>query len=352
MNKADRKHNFAMTLLFAVIIFCVLAASIVLGVIILFPLTYFGVISGADGGDPGSSAALLLLLLVSLLIGAAITLIMSRILQKPFSHFISLTNRMAAGDFKVRLTFGRLFRSHPSFAALADSFNTMAQELENTELLRSDFVNNFSHEFKTPIVSIAGFAKLLRRGDLSEAQQDEYLAIIEEESLRLAAMANNVLALTKIESQTILTDVTEFNLSEQLRSCVLLLEDRWTKKNLTPVLEFDEYRIAANEELLRQVWINLLDNAIKFSAPGSEIVLQITESADRLEVSVTNTGEDIPPHKLDKIWNRFYQADESHSTRGNGVGLAIVKQVVRLHRGAVSVESGGGTTTFSVSLRK
>ena len=235
MNKADRKHNFAMTLLFAVIIFCVLAASIVLGVIILFPLTYFGVISGADGGDPGSSAALLLLLLVSLLIGAAITLIMSRILQKPFSHFISLTNRMAAGDFKVRLTFGRLFRSHPSFAALADSFNTMAQELENTELLRSDFVNNFSHEFKTPIVSIAGFAKLLRRGDRSEAQQDEYLAIIEEESLRLAAMANNVLALTKIESQTILTDVTEFNLSEQLRSCVLLLEDRWTKKELTPV---------------------------------------------------------------------------------------------------------------------
>ena len=117
MNKADRKHNVAMTLLFAVIIFCVLAASIVLGVIILFPLTYFGGISGADGGDPGRSAALLLLLLVSLLIGAAITLIMSRILQKPFSHFISLTNRMAAGDFKVRLTFGRLFRSHPTGAA-------------------------------------------------------------------------------------------------------------------------------------------------------------------------------------------------------------------------------------------
>jgi len=352
MNKTDRKHNVAMTLLFAAIIFCVLALSLVLAVIILFPLTYFGVISGADGGDVGSSASLLLLLLVSLVIGSAFTLITSRILQKPFSHFISLTNRMAAGDFKARLTFGRLFRSHPSFAALADSFNTMAQELENTELLRGDFVNNFSHEFKTPIVSIAGFAKLLRRGNLTEQQKEEYLAIIEEESLRLAAMANNVLALTKIENQTILADVTTYNLSEQLRSCVLLLEDRWSKKDLTPDLEFDEYHISANEELLKQVWINLLDNAVKFSPEGGTITLRMGDSGRQLRVSVTNSGDDIPPDRIGKIWNRFYQVDESHSTQGNGVGLAIVKRVVDLHRGSVSVESGGGRTTFTVTLPK
>lgn len=131
-------------------------------------------------------------------------------------------------------------------------------------MLRSDFINNFSHEFKTPIVSIAGFAKLLRRGNLTDEQKEEYLEVIEEESLRLSAMANNVLNLTRVENQTILTEVTRFNLSEQIRGAVLLLAEKWTPKNLYMDMQFGEHMICANEELLKQVWINLLDNAIKF----------------------------------------------------------------------------------------
>lgn len=157
----------------------------------------------------------------------------------------------------------------------------MAEELENTQMLRSDFINNFSHEFKTPIVSIAGFAKLLRRGNLTDAQKEEYLAIIEEESLRLAAMATNVMNLTKVENQTILTDLTTFNLSEQIRACVLLLEEKWSRKELDLDLEFPEYTIRANEELLKQVWINLLDNAIKYSPNYGEIGVRIPRGRRR-----------------------------------------------------------------------
>jgi len=259
---------------------------------------------------------------------------------------------VAGGDFKARIELRGALSSLPALCELTDSFNTMAQELENTELLRIGFINDFSHEFKTPIVSIAGFAKLLRRGGLSEAQKQEYLAIIEEESLRLAAMANHVMELTKVENQTILTEVSEFNLSEQLRGCVLLLEGKWAQKGILPELNFREHRIHGNEELLKQVWINLLDNAIKFSEERSEIRVEIAETPEGLAVSVTNYGPDIPPESMDKIWRKFYQAEESHASLGSGIGLAIVKRAVELHRGKVSATSQNGVTTFTVELPK
>jgi signal transduction histidine kinase len=235
---------------------------------------------------------------------------------------------------------------------IEDTFNRMAEELEHTEMLRGDFVNNFSHEFKTPIVSIAGFAKLLKRGNLSKEQRKEYLDIIEEESLRLSEMATNVLNLTKIENQTILTDVTEYNLSEQIRSCVLLLEKRWTGKKLEMNLEFEEYTICACEELLKQVWINLLDNAIKYSPEYGFITIKIKEKESEYQISIANSGEEIPQEKRQKIFQKFYQVDESHSSAGNGVGLSIVKSVIDLHGGQVWADCENGITTFCVILKK
>jgi signal transduction histidine kinase len=261
-------------------------------------------------------------------------------------------NRLASGDFRVRMQFGRPFGNHPTFIELTDSFNKLAEELQNTEMLRTDFINNFSHEFKTPIVSIAGFAKLLKKGNLTEEQKIAYLDAIEEESLRLSYMATNVLNLTKVENQTILTDVTSYNLSEQLRASVLLLEGKWTKKEIDLCLDFEEYTIEANEELLKQVWINLIDNAVKFSPMGGAVVIGISELEDRLCVSIGNTGQPIPPDKLPRIFNKFYQADESHASEGNGIGLAIVKRVVDLHGGEVHVSSNGDMTVVTVELPK
>ena len=230
------------------------------------------------------------------------------------------------------------------------SFNRMAEELEKTENLRMDFINNLSHEFKTPIVSITGLAKVLKKGNLTEDQRHEYLDAIEEESMRLSYLATSVLNLTKVENQSILTDVTSFNLSEQIRSCILLLDTKWEKKQLNFSLDFDEYYIEANEELLKQLLINLIDNAIKFSENGRSIDICIETEDDAITVSISNYGKEISDDQKQKIFNKFYQADESHSSEGHGVGLAIVKKIVALHNGSISVTSENGRTTFTVIL--
>ena len=352
MKKRLRKERFSLTLLYSMLSFCVLLLSVLIAAALSYLLTRFELLAFLGITGDSLAATLLFMVLVSAIVGIVITLLTRNISLTPFHSLIDHMNRLATGDFKVRLSFGKRISALPAFSGLSDSFNTMAQELENTELLRSDFINNFSHEFKTPIVSIAGFAKLLRRGNLTEEQKQEYLAIIEEESLRLSAMATNVLTLTKLENQTILTDVSSYNLSEQLRSCVLLLEEHWSKKNLTLDLDFDEHRISANEEMLKQVWINLLDNAIKFSPSTGEIRIGIEETDRSLRISVTNFGSEIPADKMDKIWNKFYQADESHASNGNGIGLAVVKYIVTLHKGTVSAVSTNSRTTFVTELPK
>ena len=289
---------------------------------------------------------------VSIVTAFGLVLIFGKFPLKPVNQIINEMNRLASGDFRARLHFGKILSKHKTFKEIEESFNELAEELENTEMLRSDFVNNFSHEFKTPIVSIAGLAKLVNKGNLSEEQKKEYLIAIEEESLRLATMATNVLNLTKVENQTILSDVTKFNLSEQIRTSVLLLESEWTKKNIELNIDFDEFEIQANEALLKQIWINLIDNAIKFSPSGEAVTVEIKELEKRYSVSVKNTGVTIPKEKIDNIFNKFYQADESHASKGNGIGLAIVKKIVDLHSGKVMVESENNETCFTVYLPK
>jgi len=161
-----------------------------------------------------------------------------------------------------------------------------------------------------------------------------------------------VLNLTKVENQTILTDVTRFNLSEQIRSCILLLETEWDRKELDLQLDFAEHMIHANEELLKQVWINLLDNAVKFAPKGHTVQVAIMEDAEKITVEILNTGSTIPPEKQERIFQKFYQAEESHSAKGNGIGLAIVKRIVQLHGGEVRVSSGDDVTRFAVTLPK
>jgi signal transduction histidine kinase len=352
MKKGEGKQRFALTLLVTACVFVIILITSLIsyGVVSLlvsanrFPLKL--------GDNITPQFALLSMLIVSIVIGIVLSAIMSQVMVKQVNRLIDKMNSLASGNFKTRLNYGEPICNHPSVREITESFNQMAEELEHTEVLRGDFINNFSHEFKTPIVSIAGFAKLLKKGNLSEEQKEEYLDIIEEESLRLSEMATNVLNMTKIENQTILTDVTTYNLSEQLRSCVLLLEKRWTAKHLELSLEFDEYNICACEELLKQVWINLIDNAIKYSPEYGLVVIKIREAGDNYHISIANSGIEIPKEKQQKIFEKFYQADESHSSQGNGIGLSIVKYVVELHGGQVSVECRNEITTFNVIIAK
>ena len=342
-------RRFSLTLLFAVIVFCFLLTAILLAVGLVALLIQFNVFEGVSE-EIRVSNIVLVMSMTSLVMGAALVMILGMIPLKPINKFVNGLNSLAAGNFKTRLFYKGAFANNPTVIEVTESFNKLARELENTEMLRSDFINNFSHEFKTPIVSIAGFAKLLQRGNLTEEQKMQYLNAIEEESMRLSYMATNILHMTKIENQEILTDVTTFNLSEQIRFAVLLMEDQWTKKDLELQIDFDEYEIEANEELLKQVWINLVGNAVKFAPPCATVGVDICATAESFIISISNTGSEIPPEKQKKIFNKFYQADESHAQEGNGIGLAIVKKIVDLHSGWVSLKSKDGMTVFTVEL--
>lgn len=352
MRYEKKKRHFGLLLLFIVVLF--VTGLIISGItsLTVYLLIRNGILQVAVDVVPDIRKLLGFNMLLSIPVCLLVSSAVGKFPLKPIRNLIDGMDRLAAGDFKARVKAGPLLQRYPSFVAVTDSFNKMAEELESTETLRSDFINNFSHEFKTPIVSIAGFAKLLKHGDLTPEQQREYLDIIEEESMRLSDMATNVLNMTKVENQTILTNVTQYNLSEQIRSAILLLENKWDVKNLEFNLHVGEYQICGNDELLKQVWINLLDNAIKFSDDYGSIDVDAEEKDDLVVVSISNRGKTIPPESLDRIFNKFYQADESHSTAGNGVGLAIVKGVVQLHKGTVAVQSERSLTTFTVMLPK
>lgn len=288
------------------------------------------------------------LLVISVLLGALVGFFISYGLLKPVYTLIDGLDKLSKGDYSARIKINGL----RVFSDLGEKFNSLASELEESESLRSDFINNFSHEFKTPIVSIAGFAKLIKKGKLLKEQETEYLDIIEKESLRLSSLATNVLNLTRVENKEILTDVSNFNLSEQIRTAVLELSDKWTKKDIEMNMDFDEYFVDANYELLMQVWINLVDNAIKYSQNGGIVTVDIKQKDDGIFVYVVNNGEEIGDEDKEKIFNKFYQKDKSHKTEGNGIGLAIVKKIIKLHRGEVAVKSADGMNCFIVKLVK
>ncbi len=347
----EKTSRMSLTLALSIFVFVILLAAIALTALGLWLLSVAGVIVDING-ELQLGQVILFMSLISLIIGGVTVFFSSRLPLKPVNEIINKMNRLASGDFKTRLKFGDTMSAHPAVKELTTSFNTMAEELENTELLRNDFINNFSHEFKTPIVSITGLANLLEVGNLSDEQRVQYSRAIREESMRLSSMANNVLNLSKVENQTILTNVSSFNLSEQVRAAVLLLEEKWTTKSIDLQLDFDEYMIEANEELLKEVWINLVDNAVKFVPRCGTVRLEILDADENLCVKVSNTGSEIPPEKLEKIFAKFYQADESHATQGNGIGLAIVKRIVELHNGSIRVSSTNGITSFTVTLPK
>ena len=286
----------------------------------------------------------------STIIGTAISLFVSRQLFKPLDDVIKSQKKVAKGDFSVSVATPR---KGTIITELVEGFNSMTQELSSTELLRSDFINNFSHEFKTPIVSIRGFAKQLAKEDLNDEQKKEYIDIIITESDRLALMSSNILLLTKFENQQIVSDKTKFYLDEQLRNCILLLEKQWTKKKLNLELELNEVEFYSNEEMLSHVWLNILGNAIKFTPENGTITVTCTGNADNITVCISDTGMGMSDETKNHIFDKFYQGDSSHKSHGNGLGLPLAKRVVDLCKGKISVKSKiGKGTTFVVNLPK
>ena len=346
--KAGRR---SLTFILTLVIFSAFIATLALSGFLTGFLTKYDIFVDSEG-NPSSSAMIAFMAGASLILGATASLLISKMPFRPIESIVDVAHRLSSGDYTARIEFSGMLANHRTLKRIEESINTLAKELQSTEMLRADFINNFSHEFKTPIVSIAGLTRLINRGAVTDEEREQYMKIIEEESVRLSDMATNVLNLTRVENQEILSERSRFNVSEQIRTCLLLAESKWVKKEIELQLDFDEYEVVASEELLKQVFINLIDNAIKFSPIGGTVSIKILDTGDGLRIEISNPSEPIPEDKRRDIFKKFYQLDTSHHTEGNGIGLAMVKKIAELHRGSIGVRCQDGLVTFVLTLPK
>ena len=287
---------------------------------------------------------------VCTILGSIISVIAVHRPVKKMAKLIEAMEEIANGNFAVRLKEKKL-KINKITNKTVRMFNNMAQQLESTEMLSHDFINNFSHEFKTPIASINGFAKLLKDAELSPEEKSEYLDIIIQESERLSSLSISILSLSRLEQQSILTNRTEFNLSEQIRIIIGSLYQKWSDKNLDIVFEGNDIFVYANKEMLGQVWVNLLDNAIKFSPENNIINVCIDTEPENITISFKNLSEAITTDQIDRLFDKFYQTDQSHYTNGNGLGLPMVKRIIELHGGSVKADlSDDSYITLTVTV--
>lgn len=332
-----------LTAVFAIVVFFILILPIIFSFISFFIMRELD-IHPAEGH---TRISFFMLGIISISIGTAFTFLFTYTFIKPIRTLEKAADKIAEGDYSVRVNLNGM----EEIKQLGERFNHMAEELGSVEMLKNDFVNNFSHEFKTPIVSLRGFAKMLKNDDLTSEEKSEYLNIIIDESERLAELSSSILNLSRLEQQTILTDKTRFNVSEQIRLAIAMLDSRWHTKNIDFTFDNAEIFIEANKEMLEQVWINLIDNAIKFSDEKGKVEIRIEKNEAEVSVKIKNYGTYITPDKAPHIFDKFYQGDASRTVKGNGLGLSIVKEIMELHKGNVKLlESGENGTIFEVLL--
>ena len=273
---------------------------------------------------------------------------------KPVRRIVNAAERVMSGDFSVRIEHLKTPGHQDGFNIIIDYFNRMTEELSGMETLRTDFIANVSHELKTPLAVIQNYGTMLQQTNLSDKKRLEYAKEITDASRNLANLITNILKLNKLENQEIYPNTTEYDLGEQLCEGLLLFEDAWEKKNLEIETDIEEHvTVSADAEMLSLVWNNLFSNAVKFTEPGGTISLSVKSEGEFAIVKVSDTGCGISRETGAHIFEKFYQGDTSHATKGNGLGLALVKRVMDITGGDISVESEVGKgSTFTVKIRR
>jgi len=287
-----------------------------------------------------------LAMLLAFLISVIIAIAGANALMKPIRDLSKAVLKISKGDFSARVKPSK----NPEINQLAENFNFMAKELDKMDTLSNDFIRNVSHEFKTPVSSLCGFAELLKQSELTPQQRD-YANIIDAEARRLSKLTSSILSLSKLENQSIIAEKQKFYIDEQLRQCILLLEKQWTEKNINLEIYLDKAEFYGNKLLTENVWINLIDNAIKYTPENGEIIVSCTKDNNSIIVSVKDNGIGMTDEVVERIFDKFYQGDSSHSQEGNGLGLAIVKKIIDISNGTIEVDSKEGKgTVFVVTL--
>ena len=287
--------------------------------------------------------------MVSVIVGTTISAIIGKKILAPLVKYSEALMEVGKGNFNIKLSEEK--HHVEELKKMSHNFNIMVNELNNIETFRNDFIANVSHEFKTPLASIDGYTMLLQDSNLTEEEKSEYIDKILNNTKRLSSLVYTILQISKLENQGIIAEKRKFKLDEQLRQTLLFLEPKWTEKNIDLDINLDETTFYGNEELLVQVWVNILDNAIKFTPDNGIITCSLKQLPAGLQQSfqilVVGMSEDVQKH----IFDKFYQGDKSHSSEGNGLGLALVKRIIDLCGGIIEVNSEYGKgSTFTVKL--
>lgn len=274
--------------------------------------------------------------------------------EKPAEKIVDATEKIVKGDFSVRVKPQNKFTTDENFNKIIECFNKMAEELGGVETLRTDFIANVSHEMKTPLAVMQNYGTLLQAPNLTDEKRIEYAKGVTDGSRRMADMMTNILKLNRVENQQIYPKASEFDLGEQICECLLQYENVWEKADV----EIDTYieenvKVKADEELLSHVWNNLFSNAFKFTPAGGRVEVTMSATEHHATVKVKDTGCGMSKEVGAHIFEKFYQGDTSHSVQGNGLGLALVKRVIDIMQGEISVESAVGKgSTFTVKIRR
>ncbi len=278
------------------------------------------------------------------IISAVLVRINLKNIFRPIEQINEATKKVALGEYDIELETKR----EDEIGELTNNFNKMTRGLKSTENLQKEFINNVSHEIKTPVSSIEGFAKFLKDKDLTDEEREEYANIIIEEAKRLENLTGKILKLSKLNNQEIITNKQEIEVAEQIRKAISLLEPKWSKKDIKINVSLEEKIFLGDEDLIFQVWVNIIDNAIKFSNEGESIDIKVYEKDSNINVEIKDHGIGMKEEELEKVYDRFYQIDRSHSKEGSGLGLAIVKRIVELSEGKIEIKSkeNKGTTVI------
>jgi len=343
--KNATKRKLTSLLFLVLFVFVILLVSIIVSGGLSYLLINAGILPPLS--ERRFPVVLIFLLLVSLFIGTLIAIIGGDRFLRPLRDLTEATKEVAAGNFNVKIKTGCTLE----IDRLAINFNEMTTELASIEKLRSDFISNISHEFKTPIVSIRGFARRLKKSTLTEQQREEYLDIIIAETERLTRMSSNVMLLSKLENTERLFEKAAYSLDEQIRKTILLLKPQLGKKRLELEINLEPMQVVGNEEMMSHVWINLLENAIKFSPEGGTVEITLKSNGAYADVSISDKGIGMDAEMKKHIFEKFYQGDSSRVTEGSGLGLSLVKRILQLCGGKMIVESVPGEgSCFTVSL--
>ena len=343
MNRKGARWSFFGSLLF----FLTIALTVTLAV------TIYAYVDERTAGDRKVVALVMWLVVIFLSVFCTIADIFRRkmMVDKPVEQILNATEKIAAGDFSVRLHQRHGYTEYDEYDCIMENLNVMAETLGKSEILKTDFISNVSHELKTPLAILQNYAQLIKR-EKDEEKRAQYADTMLSATRRLNDLVGNVLKLSKLENEKIPAERKRIRLDESIAEAVIALENKIEEKGLEVECDLDEVEIFSSAGYLEIVWNNLLSNAVKFTNDGGRVEVTLKKEGNFAIVKVQDTGCGISAETGKRIFDKFYQGDTSHAQEGNGLGLALVKKVIDVLGGEISVESElGKGTAFTVVLK-